>query len=173
VFDEPGAVNLKQMLSRHSNEVDMATAPGVLKEIQKELVEKSKQLRNQRQTSFYSLNDYYVYETPSLSDLISTDSDLKAGPEVSLTKRVSALSLKLRESSMQAEQMEQRLESYVSNLKIYGGIKTISPSEYFLCHWSHKSSPSKERLMVIKIDKNCASNSFSAEISDLADSFDP
>ena len=76
---------------------------------------------------------------------------------------------KIDDKSSYLEQLDKFLRSQLLPLNIYGQIKTICPSEFFMCDVLGKGSSFKTTHL-IKIDKNTSEGTYSVDVSPLSSS---
>jgi len=65
------------------------------------------------------------------------------------------------------ERLDKFLQGHLLNLNIYGQIKTICPSEFFLCNMLEKDQKFKSAHL-IKMDHSIAENTYSVDVSPLS-----
>jgi len=65
------------------------------------------------------------------------------------------------------ERLDKFIQEKLLNLSIYGQIKTICPSEFFLCNMLEKDQKFKKPHL-IKMDHNIAENTYSVDVSSLS-----
>ena len=112
-----------------------------LKQEYRNIQHKSKEFRYIRQTQYYQQTDYFVFQPPQqISDRTAADPPI---PDDSVSTYIGY-----------------QLES----LDLYGCIKTVCPSEYFLCEIQDKKD---KKLNVMQIDKNSSTNDYSVVFSGL------
>ena len=89
------------------------------------MVQKGKELRNQRQVLFYQPTDYYQFEPP-VPQPISEDGESEENVRDTYIKNTEA---------KDPLQLQKWLSKICNSLEIYGHIQTICPSEFFIAEF--------------------------------------
>ena len=121
----------KVALSSFGQDLDFSKFGQKLKGIHSELIRESKIFKQLRTNSFYCPNDYFVFEKSNLQELTLPHGSTPLWTE--------------------GEECEEEalLGKYLQSLQVYGFVKKVSPSEFYLCPLG------RERPAIVKIDKNC------------------
>ena len=118
-----------------------------LKAQQKSIVDKSKELRNLRQTMLYQPHDQYLFEPPAF-DMAppapdSSSKDCEKNVQAETADPLQSTLGKNGDKKSYIERLDKFLQDHLLNLNIYGQIKTICPSEFFLCNMLEKDQKHK------------------------------
>ena len=68
-----------------------------------------------------------------------------------------------------ADQVVQRMKDKIDSLDLYGHIRTVHPSEFFLCYEVPKTTNQQlaYSTQLLRIDRNCKDETFAAVIEPL------
>ena len=134
-----------EFTSKLKIEADLDAIVPQIKNEYKSVIIKGKEFRNLRQTVFYQPTDYYVYEPPSLPDDQNEEN--------------------IRDTFAKPETVEQKILKQIDSLNIYGSIKTICPTEFFISEtWQNFRT---KNLKVMKINRDQEKNTYKVDFADL------